>query len=336
MKRFLIKISYTVLPFLLPFCIIGIFYNFCISPNESGDLGRLGKIAFGKDYVQAIESNYLTDIMVDNFNGEICNNYDIITIGDSFSQQGVFGYQNYLAHYKNERILNIQCFRGMGPEQTALILFNSGFFTLFSPKVVIVTSCERNIVNRLLPLKFSTQYLRDEILKQYQKKRVINDEKDFVHETINYLRLCLNYNNPVRRVKLNQPLFSVYKNELYFYKDDLLRTDINGDELNIIYENISSMNQQFTSNGIQFFYIITPDKYDLYTPFIIDNPYPINKTLDYFNFPDSSYIINTKLFLQPLIKNGIKDVYMVNDTHWSYIASKALAEKLTQMINFKN
>jgi hypothetical protein len=336
MKQFLIKISYTVLPFLFLFYAIAVYYKFCILPHESGDLGRLGKITFGKDYVQAIESHYLTDIMVDNFNGEICNTYDIITIGDSFSQQGVSGYQNYLAHYQNERILNIECLKGKGPEQTALILLNSGFFTLFPPKIVIVESVERAFVNRLLSLNFSTQYSIDEILKQYQKNTIIDDKKDLLYETINYLRICLNYNNSVRKVKLAQSLFSVYNSDLYFLKDDLLRTNINDDDLNIIYKAIDSMNQQFTSKGIEVIYIIAADKYDVYTPFIAERTYPINKTLNYFNLPDSSYIINTKLLLQPLVKNEIRDVYLANDTHWSYIASKTLAEKLMQMINSKN
>ncbi|KAA6347706.1 hypothetical protein EZS27_004796, partial [termite gut metagenome] len=214
-------------------------------------------------------------------------------------------------------------------------LFNSGFFTLFSPKIVIVESAERDFVNRLLSLNFSTKYSIDEILKQYRKNTIINDKKDLLYETINYLRICLNYNNPVRKVKLNQPLFSVYNDDLYFYKGDLSRTNTN-DDLNIIYKTIDFMNQQFSSKGIQFIYIVAVDKYNVYTPFISKNPYPINKQLDYFNFGDSLYIINTKLLLQPLVKNGIKDVYFANDTHWSYIASKALAEKLIQIIKSKN
>jgi hypothetical protein len=39
--------------------------------------------------------------------------------------------------------------------------------------------------------------------------------------------------------------------------------------------------------------------------------------------------IDTKKILSPLLKQGVKDLYYSDDTHWSYKASEAIAKDKT-------
>ena len=72
-------------------------------------------------------------------------------------------------------------------------------------------------------------------------------------------------------------------------------------------------------------YLIVGDKYDVYEPFIIDK-HPHNPTLD--NCPEEPWVINTKPMLQENARKGVKDIFRINDTHWSPIGAKLVADYL--------
>jgi len=80
-------------------------------------------------------------------------------------------------------------------------------------------------------------------------------------------------------------------------------------------------------------FLIAADKYDVYRPFMTDDSLPIDTTTDELSNIPNICIINTKWLLQEMVRNGEKDVYMVNDTHWSYKASEVVAKKLVQNID---
>ena len=110
MKKFIIKILFYFIPFICVYSGYKIIQKYYIS----GDIGKLGQIPFGKNYNKNLQLNYLTKILVkdtlvvshEKFRPS--KTLKIFTIGDSFSQQGFFGYQNYLAHRLNDSIINIK------------------------------------------------------------------------------------------------------------------------------------------------------------------------------------------------------------------------------------
>ena len=318
---------------------MGGIYKFRISSNETGDLGRVGKIGFGHDYGQMFTQHYLTDNLVDDYKGEGDQKYDVITFGDSFSQRGIYGYQNYLAHIRNERVLNVKVLKKYGPEQTALIFLNSGLLANLSPKVVIVEIVERHFIAGLLALNINERLNISDIQKYYQQESMPNVRQvakipsNNLYETLNWIRLSTGFKSPVKKVQLRDTLFNVFGDKLYFFRDDLKRTQVSESEKKIVFPAIDSLKQKFEENGIQFIYVVAADKYDVYEPFIVNNPYPRNKTLDSFKHLDTTtYFINTKRLLQPAIEKGMKDVYLANDTHWSYIAYELLAHKIASLI----
>jgi hypothetical protein len=216
------------------------------------------------------------------------------------------------------------------------MLINNGFLERLSPKWVIVESSERSFADRLLSLNLSDNVPLKEMLAYYKMDTVkpIAKKQPLLYETLNLFRLRLHYKNLVKSAKLTDSLFSVRDNSLFFYQYDLRRTNISDNESEAIHATIDALKQKLSSKGIKLIYVVAADKYDLYEPFIKNNPYPVNHTLDHFLSLDSTtYFINTKTLLQPLLKAGVKDVYMANDSHWSYIASETLAKKILQIMD---
>jgi hypothetical protein len=83
------------------------------------------------------------------------------------------------------------------------------------------------------------------------------------------------------------------------------------------------------------------DKYDLYQDYIVDNPYPpkrVNEDVRQI-LGDIPEVMLCKDCLLPLIERGEKDVFLFDNTHWSYKGSEAVGKELSrrvkQMINRK-
>ena len=103
MRKFLINISYTVLPVWLFFVGMAV-YLWAIDDN-SGDLMRLGLIDSGPEYTDSICSHLLPEVYYTGQDDDSLLRLDtcgVLVIGDSFSHGGGVGkqgdYVNYLAH----------------------------------------------------------------------------------------------------------------------------------------------------------------------------------------------------------------------------------------------
>ena len=157
-------------------CILGIFLftilNFLIfnifQKNFTGDLGRMGKICFPKEYSKIYNLTYDENFIYTS--SKNIEEADIVTIGDSFSQQSK-GYQYFLS--KNKNILNIKRYKNFEPEQTAIILLNSGYFEKVKPKYIILESIERAFIQRNINLDFNLTFSQKEILRFYEKEKLL-------------------------------------------------------------------------------------------------------------------------------------------------------------------
>jgi len=331
MKKFTIRF----IGALIPLYVLVLFYIFYISPNLSGDLGNIGQIPFGKDYSNAIGKNYLLRSRVIQFTDKNMNSrYKIGTIGDSFSQQGINGYQNYLANLENTDILNFKWEINCGAPQTAINLLNSGVFSNSHFKVVIIECVERQLIYRLSTVNFGNKSFKDSSVNEHKQ---IDKEnyKPFLENVFSWIRLSCGYNNPVNKVQLDANYFDspTYGNKLFFYEYDLSFKTIDKNDITIAKSNLTKIVRLFESKGIKLIFMIAADKYDVYQSFIIHNPYPKNRTLDYFkDFEAYPYFVNSKQILYPLVRNGVKDVYLMNDSHWSYKASQVVAKELKKRI----
>jgi hypothetical protein len=98
-------------------------------------------------------------------------------------------------------------------------------------------------------------------------------------------------------------------------------------------ENLVLLNEKFAEKGIKLIFLIAADKYDVYRPFMTDNSLPIDTTTDELSNIPNVCVINTKSMFQEMVRNGEKDVYKINDTHWSYKACEEVAKKLAPIID---
>jgi hypothetical protein len=336
MRKFIIKSLLYIVPF---FCTYGAYKT--LDTNDfSGDIGRLGKISFGKEYTQYLEKNYLTNnltidtLIVSNEKLQINDVSNICTIGDSFSEFGIAGYQNYLAHLLGFNIINIRR-RNNEVINTAIALLNSKIIDSSNCRILILSNVNRAVISNLNSINFDILYEKLLKVNDSQNKKNTNSQ---LHELFSFIRLKFNYDNPIFKHSLNQECFTHnrFSKTLFNYKDDMDFLKISKIDIEKAKKNLVLLNKKIQEKEIKLIFLIAADKYDVYRPFIVDNSMPIDTTTDELSNISDVYVINTKSMFHEMVSNGEKDVYMVNDTHWSYKASEVVARKLAHAIDSIN
>ncbi len=327
------KFSIRFIAILIPLYLVVYFYMIKIEPNLSGDMGNTGQIPFGSEYNENLKRNYLKQTNTYEFTTFSAEKkYKTVTIGDSFSQQAVFGYQNYLSVLVKSDILSYSPTDIMyPPEQTAIKLLNSGCFSSIETKIVVVESVGRSFVERLKNLDFNLKF---DLTSKASQNTKIKPPKTItlLEKTCSWLRLSIDFQSSIKKGDLNAVYFNhqKYGNKLFFYADDLKFSSLSKNDIQTAKSNLIKLQKLFEAKGIKFIYIIAADKYDVYQSFIVNNKYPENKLLE--NFDSIPFVLNSKKILLPMVQNGVKDVYMINDSHWSYKASEAVAKELHRRI----
>ena len=324
MRRFLPK-------FCLLFVLFGGFlgyYWYHVQPNISGDLGRMGKIPFGKLYsnyhVVGYEKDYDNAVVEQVFVPDSCGVYSILTIGDSFSRFHGNGYQMKLSALSRQTIGNASLTL-QNPIQSFVSLMNAGF--LPSGQTVVVENVERTLIDHLNGIDFESP----NGFAFLDRKRETQDDETCLLGLFSWIRLRLGFENPVTSFSLKKACFSHPRyastlfilNERQYQDGDLFWTKYTKKDFEKARENLMRIDSLATLHGIRFYFLIAPDKYDVYEPWIKGN-HADNPTLGYFE--DEGWILNPKSFLRQLIEEDVKEVYMCNDTHWSEKGADLVAD----------
>lgn len=325
MKHFLLKASL----FIIPFFALCLYIKFWEEPQWTGDLGRLGKIPFGS--LTPIQDNDTIENYVVNCKSiEELGNAKNITIGDSFSQQEK-GYQLYLGNIINDTIYNIR-FNNLNPEESAIYLIKNN--KIPNCKHLIIESVERSCIWRLNNIKFS--------ICNYDSLSILKEETHIskfmtLTDIASYIRLKFSYKCPFSTVELSKPLFShpTFHSSLVFLDSkndsDLSFINYNDSLYTKAIDNIIRLHTLAKQQNINLIYLIAADKYDVYSEYIKNNPFPVNLTLDKFKI-DENWFINSKAIFQRHLQLGIKDIYYVNDTHWSPVGAQIVGEYIGSII----
>ena len=340
MKKFLIKLSYTVLPvFLLLFGLVAYVTLFICPKSDTGDLGNLALIPFWPEYGQKIEEHEMKDTLFIKVNHtEELRNIDVnvLTVGDSFSQQEHAGYQNYMP---GEGLSVANCRRSLydNPIQYAYNLMDWGMVDSTNIDVMVVEVGERDFALRID--NFGVDKVEvpepDDPVEDDDEERNPNEwsllrARDFV-----LYRFA--GRSPVYVVDLKQDFFdSPEPRKLYFYCADI----INGmtiDEsirhkVKEVFDLLTCMAQE---RGIKLILMLPVDKYDLYQDYIVDNPYAYPKRINEDVreiLGDIPEVLLSKYYLQPLIDKGEKDIFLFDNSHWSYKASEVVGKELSRRI----
>lgn len=270
-------------------------------------------------------------------------------------------YQDYIATLYNKNVLNIEAFKeSKNYIETIYSLLNSGELEKRAVKYVLIESVQRRSLERFsvndinTSLSIDKSLLRNNIKMNYNIQEITsaNDtlidiiKKLFSKSTNNDISVINNLNqnaliynlrfkikgygkmtSHVYREKLSQDLFSKdISGDLLFYYEDLkylgLETKQNIELLN---DNFNKLSHALAKKNIKLIFMPAVDKYNLYRPYIVSNIYNESIFFEYLETLPKDYIfINTKKILSKELEKGEKDIFYVDDTHWSYKASKTI------------
>ena len=330
MRKFLIKCLYTVLPLWLIWVGLASYVSLYVMPRCSGDLGLLALIPFGKEYNKLLSQQEMTDTLFLTFHNEEevrKGKTDVLTVGDSFSQFGNTGYQNYLK-LKDVDVANFARHYMFNPVQKVADLLRFGYVDSSNVKVILMEVAERRLAEHFELVTFDNQKMQMSPAKTVVKdngKWSLTRTKDYL-----YYRLNINNINPVLMCDLDNDFFSSEEpGKLYFYRDEIdLGVNLSEEMAMVIRQKMDLLNELANEKGVGVMLVVVPDKYDVYQDHIVDNPFPrktINEDVARW-LGDRSDVMLLKEAISPLVEKGEKDVYLFNDTHWSFKAQQAAAD----------
>lgn len=336
MKKFLKKISYTLLPVWLLAVSAVCYFTLVICPNVTGDIGRLAIIPFGHEYDERLEKNFPAEQVfttvndIDTLRASRC---DVITIGDSFSERGKDGYQNYLA-LKGLNVVNAGRYLYYSPVTFAYEMMDLGVIDSTNASVLIVECVERAFES------FMTGFDPQPTLENAEQGKNKLVGKSPNEWSLSRVRDFIVYNSglttpPILKHELDGDYFtSDHPRRLYFYVDDIKTTTLSREDVLTIKLTYKALIDKARQKHITLLLLVPADKYDLYQQHMVDNPYLekiVNQEITQL-FGNDPHIVLTKEVLQPMVDRGEKDVYLYNDTHWSYKAAKVVADEVYDRI----
>ena len=347
MKRLLVKTGLVCLPIFM----LLVFVFVCYSTDE-GDLLRMGYVFYKGDCRKVFKKELAKPILFDTIsNSKIDKKYTVLTIGDSFSEQKGFGYNNYLIEGSNISVLHFDRFLHNNPIETVYGILNGNTLNKIKINYIILESVERGFVKRGYNINYKKRIDLDSIyeISKKHKNNVLKKENDidklpsrsvkFLFQNFLYFLDDNAYLSDVYKVKTTEKLFSIDANELLFFSDDIKNIKENNDldKISHLNDELNKLSEILKMRGIKLIVLPCPDKYDFYYDFIVEkNRYPKPLFFDYFEkFPKKYIYINSKLVLKSEIKDK-KDMYFFDDTHWAPISSMIIANRLKNIMNRNN
>ncbi|WP_444626176.1 alginate O-acetyltransferase AlgX-related protein [Flavobacterium columnare] len=353
-QKLISKTILFILPFYLSFFILKSFYV-C----NQGDLFRLGYFTnnhnykwddiFGNEFSRKRRFDLVSEIDLSK-----THYYDVVVIGDSFTEQDSHSYQDYLSEYTGKKILQLDRFYHENPLETLKRISEGDFFSKIKCKQVILQTVERSITERgffyadLNKDKLNISDL-NKIKNMREEKKVSNNfesgykinffSKDLIRLPLYnfyYLFSDNGFESKTFVVKTTKNLFNTPSKLLLFYEDDLDFVKNKCDKNAIIQTNtyINGLSEKLASKNIELISVISPDKYEVYYKYFenkINYPKPV--FFDIINNQPKKYIyIDTKKVISNAIEKN-KDIYYFDDTHWSAFAAKEVALAIKDQTN---
>ncbi len=280
---------------------------------------------------------------------------DMVTVGDSFSMGGGAGknpfYQDYIASNSNITVVNIPskiddavdgyyC-----PVETLAVLYNSGMLDRLKPRYLLLESVERYAPDRLFfHFRFDASAPLDKLVAyyaafkpKYELRNVVGitsfineGNLKFIYYNIKDLFPVRKINNHVYRANLCRTMFSgKYGDRLFYYCDEYTNSiNITGNVIRAVNDNLNFIADKLAEKNIRFVFMPVVSRLDLYGPYL--DP-PRNDSIffeELRKLPKRYILIDTKELLQEAVQRGEKDLFFIDDTHWTWKASKQIFEKV--------
>lgn len=351
MKKYLYKSAWFIVPIFLMVIYTEMFYD-----TSKGDLVRLGFVAntFNYNKDSTYKANYAKPELytrLSDLDLTRKHKFKFLVIGDSFSDNYQVSYHNYMADA--DKVLYVDRFIGENPIETLQAFLNADFFENISVDYIIVESVEREVVYRKnfdenKKLSISDLKKRIHEVIEADKKAMATEQKPddllfnnknlkFTRNNILYLIDDNAFYSETYMVKTTKSLFEADKNVLLFYKDDIKCYDENSDvqKIEALNARLNKLSDDVKAKvNAKLMVIVAPDKFGLYYDYIQNKEkYKYSGFFDKFNKLPKNYInIPASDILSTAVKSGERDIYMIDDTHWSPLATQKIAAAIDSKI----
>lgn len=368
MKKFIIRI----LIFSSPVIALYAYPMLRYANGESyGALIQLGSYFFDKEYMPLMAHNpgfKRHVILSEDVTEDICDS-DVLVIGDSFTQMGYNNFMEYLQNqYSDRTIYGIHTFRygeewryvhksleGSGrllmfPGKTDVVMYLLRYAKRL-PSTIVIESSEMWLMESIVRTKFE---LSEDSLEDYDGAPLVSSEEKYERysqllvspdpikcifdgRAFNFAQDWIKrklriVENDVRKSPLMKPLFTNKGGEstLYYIPYTFTWPDEDIDKMRSMMMQIIDKGAE---RGVNIIFMVVPQKEHLYGKYMEEERFPetylSNRLMD--KASDPHYLICMPI-LNGMVESGERDVFLANDTHWSYKGAKACAEALKYKI----
>jgi len=310
---------------------------------SGGDLARMGYLPDSKLKRMNHDDLPLRHMEESEYRGQPVR---VLTIGDSFSNGGGGGrnryYQDYIASINRCTVLNIEPYQKMDVITMAWVFINNGYLERLRPKYLLLGVSEKFCVAQLAkPIDVNVNLSPEQLgrMRRMGYNAVPQVNISFINQgNFKFLIYGILYHfsdnaffgkTYVR--ELDRPLFSVKDGrKLLFYREDLRSISYTTPgTVSLVNRNLNALADRLRGMGIRLFFMPSVDKYNLYSKYIIDNPYPASRFFEELRkLPKKYVLIDTKKILREELERGTMDVFYPDDTHWSWKASERIFSEM--------
>ena len=235
---------------------------------------------------------------------------------------------------------------GNNPIQALVGLINSNLFDSVQTDYIVLQSSVRDINNRTKSIDFENSIDFELLLKKVNNNRTEVPNYNFQFFSDATIKMPLNnfqylfsskpFFSKTYKIKSNNPnLFSNNPDNILFYKDDIQKLNTKNDSLKTLnsIKVLTDISNILSRKNIKLIVIVSPDKYDMYYPYIENKSDFIEPTFfSTYERADKKY---ENVDTYRILSKGIateKDVYFYDDTHWSPKGAKIVADELYDII----
>ena len=236
------------------------------------------------------------------------------------------------------------------PIENLYSTLNSDFFEKVSLDYVVLQCVQRQALFRGIHSS-SNKVLTFDQMSTFEKEVIENNSSSTEIKLFTDAAIKFPFYNALHTVSDNAFFSKVYKVEtdkamfsvegskdLLFMDEEIINLKHSEDiaSFDSLNNHLNTLSDLLEEKGIKLITLISPDKYDVHYNHILEkDKYPKPLFFDRFNkLPKRYKNIDSKRLLQKATDN-YKDVYFYDDTHWSPIASKIIAEEIFNIVTEK-
>ncbi len=277
--------------------------------------------------------------------------YDVVVIGDSFSEDESHGWQNYFANLSGLSIITFS-FLSVKPDD----LINSQIYRQKPPKLFIYQIVERNIIGRhnycdagaqaakkiMEARPIQTREMKVEVDKKHRNKRWYSLTGLDISAALNYLKKSVTRNllglnlTEVQEFKLSRDdLFSSNTSDtLLILTRDFNLKGTTSKQIETAKCSLLSLQADIKgSANTEFITIVFPNKSTAYSDYVLDKTLSDMSIAAEIENTEGLNITSLVHDYKRAVSSGVVDLYLPNDTHTGFYAYQMAARSTLRLLS---